>query len=327
MTPTTSPSTDREKDADLTAPLHLAGPRGAVIELRAGDYRAELCEVGAAINALELAGRPLVLSSPLDGPALFHRGLLVAPWPNRLADGTYTWDGQELQVPLSEPERACALHGLVSTQRFTTLRQEESRAVLGLELVPSAGYPFHLLLVVDFALDAEEGLSVEVTARNLGPADLPYGVCPHPYLVAGPEPLDTWSLQIQAGTVMQVSPDRLLPTGMVAIEPGSELDLAQPTVIGETFLDSAVTDLQRDEQGMAHVRVTSPSGTGVELSFDERCPWLQLHTGDRPEPEHDRRGLAVEPMTCPPDAFTSGTDVVRLAPGAEHTAGWSIRGL
>lgn len=308
------------------SPTPVDGPRGAIHELRAGDYRAVVCEVGATVNDLELDGRPLLLSSPVDGPMLLFRGAVVAPWPNRIGDGRYTWDGEELQTALSEPERGNALHGLLSFQRYQSVDVTPGAVTLRAELVPSTGYPFHLLVEVTHALDAQTGLTTTVRARNAGSRDLPYGVCPHPYLVAGSEPLDMWTLTLAAGTYVEVSPDRLLPTGMAAIEPGSLLDFAGGRVIGAAELDHAVTDLERRE-GLARVTVTAPSGTGVEISFDERCGWLQVHTGDRPEPENDRKGLAVEPMTCPPDAFRSGIDVVRLAPGAEHEAAWNIRGL
>lgn len=303
------------------------GPRGAVHVLRAGAYLARICEVGATLNDLELDGRPLVLSSPLDGPMLHFRGAVIAPWPNRLGDGRYTWDGQDLQTALSEPERGCALHGLVSFQRYEPVGTLADDALtLRTVLYPSTGYPFHLVIDVDYRLSAESGLTTTVTARNIGDRDAPYGVCPHPYLVAGPEPLDQWTLAVTAGTVLEVSPDRLLPVGTSAIEPGSALDLSEGRLLGGMQLDTAVTDLERTE-GMARVRVTAPAGTGVEIAFDQRCPWVQLHTGDRPEPELDRRGMAVEPMTCPPDAFRSGTDLVRLVPGADHEAAWTIRGL
>ena len=182
------------------------------------------------------------------------------------------------------------------------------------------------MLSVHYALDPEEGLTTTVTARNLGEQDAPYGVCPHPYLVAGPEPLDTWSLQMDAGTVLTVTEDRLLPTGTEQVSPGGEFDFRSPATIGDLFIDHAFTDLGRDEKGRFRVTVTAPGGTGVELSAGPELPWLQVHTGDRPEPENHRQGLAVEPMTCPPDAFRSGTDVVRLAPGAEHAASWALRG-
>ncbi|AXK44826.1 aldose 1-epimerase family protein [Brachybacterium saurashtrense] len=300
--------------------------RGELYTLTAGAYRAEVSAVGATLESLTVDGRDLLLRSPETGPMLFYRGAIVAPWPNRIGDGTYTWDGQELRTALTEPERGNALHGLVSFQAFTPASVSAQALELRTELFPSPGYPFHLLLTVRYTLEAQEGLRTTVTARNLGRQDAPYGVCPHPYLVAGEEPLEQWSLQVEAGTVLTVTEDRLLPTGTRSVEPGGAFDFRSARPLGSLFIDHAFTDLGRDGEGRMRVTVTAPGGTGVELTAGTECPWLQIHTGDRPEPEHHRRGLAVEPMTCPPDAFRSGTDVVRLAPGAEHSASWSLTG-
>lgn len=319
--------TESTKTAGLDLPAqNTARDRGELFTLAAGAYRAEVSTVGATLESLTIDGRDLLVRSPETGPMQFFRGAIVAPWPNRIGDGTYTWDGQEIRTALTEPERGNALHGLISFQAFTPATVAEDELVLRTELFPSTGYPFHLLLTVHYALDPQAGLTTTVTARNLGAQDAPYGVCPHPYLVAGTEPLDTWSLQVEAATMLTVTEDRLLPTGTAPIAPGSEFDFRAPTTIGSLFIDHAFTDLGRDEQERAVVTVTAPSGTGVELSAGPECPWLQIHTGDRPEPRNNRLGLAVEPMTCPPDAFRSGIDVVRLVPDAEHSASWTLRG-
>ena len=307
-------------------PAPVSRDRGDRYVLAAGAYRAEVSGVGATLESLTVGGRDLLVRNPETGPMVFYRGAIVAPWPNRIGDGAYSWDGQALQTPITEVERGNALHGLVSFQAFTPAEVTDDELVLRTELFPTTGYPFHLLLTVRHALHAETGLTTTVTARNLGTADAPYGVCPHPYLVAGPEALDTWSLQVGAGTVLTVTADRLLPTATAPLEPGSAFDISAPKTIDDLFIDHAFTDLARDADGRATVTVTAPGGTGVELTAGEECPWLQLHTGDRPEAENNRLGLATEPMTCPPDAFRSGTDVVRLAPEGEHTASWSIRG-
>ena len=101
-------------------------------------------------------------------------------------------------------------------------------------------------------------------------------------------------------------------------------DRADPRRIGDLFIDHAFTGLQRDTAGLARVEVRAGDGHGVALTWDTVCPWVQLHTGDRPEPEWNRAGLAAEPMTCPPDAFNSGTGLVVLQPGEQHEAAGRI---
>ncbi|MGQ4549491.1 aldose 1-epimerase family protein [Dermabacteraceae bacterium P13077] len=301
-------------------------PQGERYTIRAGAYEAEITQVGATLARLHYDSRPVILETPEGEPMWFYRGALVAPWPNRIADGRYTCDGETYQVALSEPERGNALHGLVSFQAYELLEQDEDRVVLATTLFPTTGYPFHLRLVVEYSLDAAAGLHTRLTAENVGSRTAPYGCCPHPYLVAGPEPLDTWTLAFDAHSQMQVDPERLLPLGTGPVDPGSPQDFhGEGRVIGDTKLDTAFSDLLRDFDGNSFVTVTAPGGTGVEVSFGYDCSWVQIYTGDRPEPELNRLGLAVEPMTCPPDAFNSGMDLIRLAPGQAHSASWRIR--
>lgn len=63
------------------------------------------------------------------------------------------------------------------------------------------------------------------------------------------------------------------------------------------------------------------SGVGTSLSSDAR--WLQVYSAD----DIGRVGVAVEPMSCPPNAFNSGTDLVGLGPGQSYALTASIRGF
>ncbi|MFJ6455726.1 aldose 1-epimerase family protein [Paenarthrobacter sp. NPDC091669] len=296
----------------------------AEFTLDAGGYTAVVTARAAALRVLQFEGRDLIVPFPKGGPIPDYRGVIAAPWPNRIADGAYVFDGNKHQLPINEPERETALHGLAFPLDWTLKESDAGSLTLTCTVGPTAGYPFVLELESRFALD-EAGLHTSVTARNAAGVAAPYGVCPHPYLVAGSSVLDEWVLEFAADSFLEVTPDRLLPVGVMGVE-GHAFDFRSPRPIGSTEIDHAFTGITFDG-GLARLSVRDPAGTGVGMSWDESCPWLQIHTADKPEPIPGRIGLAVEPMTCPPDAFNSGTDLIRLEPGASHKASWSIYAL
>lgn len=297
---------------------------GTDINLAHGPYTATVTRRGGALRELRRGNRDLVVGFGPDGPVPDYRGVICAPWPNRLADGTYTYAGSSYAAGVNEPERAAALHGLAIHRPWDVLEAATDRAVLRCRIPAGPAYPTDLELTVTYSLSAD-GFHGTVQAVNSGSSSAPYGVCPHPYLVAGPSPLDEWSLELPADTYLEVTPDRLLPVGMQPVD-GDAFDFRTPRRLGAVKIDHAFTDIRRDGDGMARVRVLDPSGTGVELEWGKEWPWVQVHTGDKPVGP-DRLGLAVEPMTCPPDALNSGTDVVHLQPGGSHSASWTIRAV
>jgi len=288
-----------------------------------GGYSATIASVGASLRELTWHGRDLVVPFAADEVRPGYRGAVLAPWPNRVVDGTYTFDGVDYQLPLTEPSRSHALHGLVCWADWSLEARTADSVTLRTTIVPSDGYPHRVALLVSYSL-ADDGLTSTVTAENLGASTAPYGTGPHPYLVAGPGAVDDWTLEVPAASYLTVTPDRLSPITTVPVETTPEFDFRIPRPIGDTFIDHAFTAIAREADGSAGVVLTSPAGTGVRMSFGAELPWLQVHTADRPAPERSRIGLAVEPMTCPPDAFSTGEDLVRLAPGASHSAAWTI---
>jgi aldose 1-epimerase len=75
-------------------------------------------------------------------------------------------------------------------------------------------------------------------------------------------------------------------------------------------------------------RVLAEDGRGVMCSWDPGVlPWVQVHTAGRPDRASSRLGVALEPMTCPPNTFNSGTDLVVLEPGDTHCAWWRLAAL
>ena len=292
-------------------------------EIRDGDYTAVITAQGAALRQLLHQGRDLVVPFPAGGPIPDYRGIIAAPWPNRIADGRYTIDGVEYEVPVNEPERGCALHGLVFPLDWTLLSHEESSVTLSCTVEPAPA-----ATRMNCASTSSTGCPLPACTagsprRTSAAAAAPYGVCPHPYLVAGPAPLENWILEAPAASFLEVTPDRLLPKETRSVA-GHEFDFRAGRAIGATEIDHAFTDIAFDGDGQARVLVRDPGGTGVGMAWDRKCRWLQIHTADKQPPAPNRLGLAVEPMTCPPDAFNSGQDVVELGPGTSHHASWRI---
>jgi aldose 1-epimerase len=289
-----------------------------------GPYSAIITARGGALRELQHQGRHLVVGFGPEGDIPDYRGVICAPWPNRLADGAFTYGGQSFQAAINEPERGAALHGLLTGVEWELRSQSGDSVTLASKVEAGRAYPSDLDIFVTYEL-TDDGLRSTVRARNIGTGTAPYGVCPHPYLVAGPSPLDEWTLELPAEEFMAVSADRLLPQGMRAVR-GHEFDFRTPRRLGPVRIDHAFTGIIRGDDGRAAVRVLDPAGTGVELEWEANWPWVQVHTADKPFGK-DRLGLAVEPMTCPPDALNSGTDLVHLRPGEAHAASWTIRAL
>jgi aldose 1-epimerase len=251
------------------------------------------------------------------------RGQSLIPWPNRLRDGRYEFAGESHQLPLSEPAKRNAIHGLVRWANWTIAERAEARVTMEYLLHPQAGYPFALHLTIAYEL-SEAGLSVTTTATNVGRSTCPYGAGQHPYLTLGTETINTLILRAP-GAVWLREDERGIPTGPEPVD-GTEYDFRHARPIGEVELDTGYAELERDEDGLARVELRTPDGErALSLWLDENYPYLMLFTGDSlPEAERRRRGLGVEPMTCAPDAFESGKGLHRLAPGESFTSIWGI---
>ncbi|MDF2046176.1 aldose 1-epimerase family protein [Microbacterium sp. Kw_RZR3] len=305
---------------------------GTPVVLRAHGYEAAIASVGASLRSLTFDGRDLVVPFAEDEVRPAYRGTTLAPWPNRVVDGIHRFGGDEHQLALTEPNRAHALHGLLSWVSWNVLDASDDAVTLTATVPAQAGYPWWLVVSTTYRLDAD-GLTQTVRATNLADTPAPWGTGPHPYLVAGPATLYEWTLELPADTVLEVTADRLAPVGLASVTVDAErFDFREPRVLGAVEIDHAYTALIRDAGARATVTLTDPSGTGVAMSWDESCPWVQIHTADLPAgpgtPGH-RAGLAVEPMTCAPDAFNDDsyeydTGLIALAPGASSEAGWTI---
>ena len=296
---------------------------GAQFDISAGDYRATITELGAGLRRLQHRGQPVISEYEADVLPPGGAGQLLCPWPNRVEGGRYSIDGQHYQLDLSEPANQNAIHGLTRWSQWTATLHTAAEASLRHVLLGHQGYPFCLELDAAYQLDPEHGLRVSISARNIGTAAAPYGTGSHPYLTAGAPVVDECELLLPAGR-WQPSGERGIPAGQPEDVTGTEFDFRTAHPVGTTQLDHALTGLAPDGDGRAWARL-SGAGRQVAMWAGPGYGWLQVFTGDTLDPARRRRALAIEPMTCPPNAFVSGVDLLMLEPGDSVTHTWGVQ--
>jgi aldose 1-epimerase len=251
------------------------------------------------------------------------RGQVLMPWPNRIAGATYEFEGTTHQLALNEIAKNNAIHGLIRYCNWEAATVEAARITMTYTLYPQPGYPFLLELELTYTLGAT-GLTVHASATNLGDRACPYGAGFHPYLRLDPERIDTLELTHPASEYYR-SDENQIPVGREPVA-GASLDFGDARAIGSTQMDTAFTGLARSADGHATVTLRDPAtGDTVALWCDESYPYLMIFTGDAlPDADRRRTGLAVEPMTCAPDAFRSGDGLAVLEPGSTTAGAWGI---
>lgn len=279
-------------------------PSGRQLAFRHGAWAATVVEVGGGIRELAHDGIPLLDGYGVGEMASGGRGQPLLPWPNRMAGGRYVFAGRTIQVPISEPSTGAAIHGLTRWVNWNAADVRPDGCTMALRLHPQPAYPFTLDLRIDYAL-ADAGLEVTLRATNAGDGDLPFGAGFHPYLTTGSARVDGDRLTLPAAA----------PDGR---------DFRAGRDIGSAVLDDCYSGLVRDADGLARVRLRSPSGRAVVMWLDALWTHVMVFTGDTLAPERRRRGLAVEPMSCAPDAFNSGDGLRVLGPGGSVSGRWGI---
>ncbi len=298
-------------------------PSGEQWTIQHGDHEAVVVEVGGGLRTYTVGGVDIVAGYAADQVCRSGRGQVLVPWPNRIRDGRYDFDGVSHQVPLTEPALGNANHGLVRWSTWTVLAREEAAVTVGTRLFPQPGWDGRLDVAVRYAL-SDSGLGVTPTVTNVGDTRVPFGYGAHPYVAIGETPAADVVLTVPAAREIRVD-DRMLPLATEPVRP--EVDFREARPVGDTSLDTAYTGLDRQADGAWVVSLSGlGQGHGVDVWGDAAFGWLQVFTGQAGTTGlTGPRGIAVEPMTCPADAFNSGEGLTVLEPGDSWTGSWGVR--
>lgn len=297
--------------------LHHEGPQGPVT--------ATVTELAASLRSLRVDGVALVQEyDEAVGPPPGGAGIVMVPWPNRVADARWTLDGVEQRLDATEPKTGNASHGLLRNTGYTAVDQSSTAITLAAPVFPQHGWPFHLGTSVRYEL-ADDGLRVTHEVVNHSDAAAPVAVGAHPYLCVGDTPVEELVVTVAAATYVEVD-DTGIPTREVPVD-GTPLDLRDGVRLGDVRLDNAYTDLASID-GLHRHRLHAPGGDGVELWAEEPFGYAQVYTNTAfPRPDGKGLAVAVEPMTAPANALNSGKGLRWLEPGERWSVSWGLRRL
>jgi aldose 1-epimerase len=297
----------------------VGAPSGQQWRIAADGHQATVVAVGGGLREYRWDSRDLIDGYPEHEMAPHSAGAVLAPWPNRIRDGQYSFGGREHQLPLSEPTRHNAIHGLVNWVAWECELLGPEAVVLGHTLPPRPGYPWPLRLRTRWSV-GPDGLRADHEVTNHGGDPAPFGLGAHPYLRLG-VPVDQIELTVPAASRLLVDA-RQLPIGAAKVA-GTPYDFSAPKVVGSVELDTAFGDLDRTPDGRSTITLRG-GDLRVRVWADANFRWWQIYSGDTLPADQRRRAIAVEPMTCPPDAFRSRRDLIELAAGQTWQASWGI---
>jgi aldose 1-epimerase len=291
--------------------------------IESGEHRATLVEVGGVLRGYAVGEWEILDGFGADEVSPASAGQVLAPWPNRIRDGHYTFEGTAYQLPLTEPARHNAIHGLANWSRWALAERTGDSVTLEFDLPAQVGYPWSLSLRARWSVSAA-GLRCDQVVTNTGDGNAPWGYSVHPYLRLRGVAVDDTLLRVP-GRTRVLADGRLLPIGAVKVA-GSEYDFTEPRRIGAAILDTTFGDIDHEPDGGSSVTIAAPDASAeVTVWADDKFKWWQVFTGDTLHGERFRRSVAIEPMTCPPDAFRSGRDLIVLEPGQTWSASWGVR--
>lgn len=308
----------------MSTPAAIRPVSGQQFVVRRGAAIVKVGQVAAVLREFSVDGVHFTETWDDDLVAPMGCGLVLVPWPNRVAGGKWTYQGQTLQLDITEPSRGNAIHGLLRNAAYELVSQTEDALTLGASIYPQHGYPFTLDVRVTYAL-TDDGLKVSYHLTNAGPAAAPFGIGAHPYLRVGAHPAADLTLTVAADTHAVVD-ELMIPVARESVD-GTHVDLRSGVRVGDIKTDAALTDLAV-VGGKSEHRLSAPDGTAVVLWADEVFGWAQVYSPDTfpgPGQPETRVAVAVEPMTCAVNAFNSGDGLLWLEPASSWSASWGLR--
>lgn len=294
-------------------------PTGLQYEISLGGARARVGSVAAVLREFSVDGTHYAEVWDDALPSPYGCGIVLAPWPNRIEDAQWVHNGKALKLDVTDRGHNAAIHGLLRNTSYELVEIDDVAVTLAATIYPQHGYPFTVDTFVTYRL-TDGGLHVTHRLANVGDTAAPFGIGAHPYLRVGDHAIRDLTITLRADSYLPID-GRKIPTGRSGVQ-GTAVDLRSGALLADVDLDTAYTDLE-PAGDLYLATLAAPDGTGVVLWADLSFRYLQVFT-PRDYPGRELT-VAIEPMTCPANAFNSGQDLRWLEPGESFAASWGLR--
>lgn len=233
------------------------------------------------------------------------RSIHLAPFPNRIQDGKYFFEGNDYQFSINKPKENNAIHGFVWNKNFEVVstKAEKDFASITLKYIydgGEAGYPFSFELLFEYTLKGNS-FSMSFSATNTGNTNMPFGYGWHPYFAFGNN-VEHWQLQLPECNILETDA-RLIPNG----NSKKYNSFQQPENIGATEFDTAF-ELTGNKDFFETTLFSSVINQTISIQQSNIFKYLQVYIPP------NRNCIAIEPMTCPANAFNSEEGLIVLEP-------------
>lgn len=290
------------------------------------EYISIIPEYGGNVNEIVL-GKKAKLYSILDGYQTpleiaehdYFKGAKLTPFPNRIEDGKYSFNGKNYQLPINKPDENNAIHGFVWNKNIILKKEEisDKNASVQFEYIYNRtlpGYPFKTKLLITYYLITDEGFKCTTEIKNIDSCKIPVGDGWHPYFKTSGK-VDELMLKIPAKYKTDVD-SRMIPTG----EQLFFNDYVQLAKIGDTEFDTGFPITQN--AGSVTTEIYDPKIDLKIKIWQETGKWkynyLQIYIPP------SRKSIAIEPMTCKINGFNNKEGLIVLQPNESFKASYGV---
>lgn len=255
------------------------------------------------------------------------QGDVLIPFPGRIGNGRYSFDGLTFQLECNDKEGPNAIHGFVRSLPWQIQQLHPNRVSFEVRLDATTyadrGYPFSLRILVTYELN-NQGLGCRFSVTNVGHKPAPVGVGFHPYFTVGTSIVDEAEAQIPGTGFLEFN-ERLVPTGTIYPVQDTPWDYRRFRPIAQRRFNHCYVNLERDTEGTAMAALRHvPSNRTITMTMDAAFSSVVVYTGDAIA-DAPRVALAIEPMTCASDAFNHPEwGLKRLAPDETFSGCWGV---